>query len=297
MANMRLLLPPILRCIFLALVSTLFPAVAVAQCEPLPERGKDVVSSDWAIYRPSETHLFRFYNSVWGKDNSWLNGRDYAQVLLVTPNDFPNGSAIAWTWPDNPGNGGWAYGYPSIIYGRIPGTDPNPPNGPWPTKISDLLELLVDYDIEIGGNTNSFNILLDIRLTSVADSTDLTKFTIAEVSFFPADNSPMSEGISHSFTNFNAKVSINKKSVPQINIVPQSGRLPTNLLSARVNLLEVLNFLISLNWITPDLYVQGIEFGAEPQGPNSYNSRPHCGNLKIKRLSYTWRRNSKPPVR
>ena len=169
--------------------------------------------------------------------------------------------------------------------------------GPWPTKISDLLELLVDYDIEIGGNTNSFNILLDIRLTSVADSTDLTKFTIAEVSFFPADNSPMSEGISHSFTNFNAKVSINKKSVPQINIVPQSGRLPTNLLSARVNLLEVLNFLISLNWITPDLYVQGIEFGAEPQGPNSYNSRPHCGNLKIKRLSYTWRRNSKPPVR
>jgi hypothetical protein len=30
--------------------------------------------------------------------------------------------------------------------------------------------------------------------------------------------------------------------------------------------------------------------------PNSYNSRPNCGNIKIKRLSYTWRSNSKPPV-
>jgi hypothetical protein len=292
---MHLLLPPLLRCIFLALVLTLLPAVALAQCDSLPEQGKDVVSSDWAIYRPSETHPFSFYNSVWGKDDSWLNGRDYAQVLLAMPNDFPNGSAIAWTWPDNSGNGGWAYGYPSIIYGRIPGTDPNPPTGPWPTKISDFSALSVDYDIEIGGNTKSFNILLDIRLTSVADSTDLSKFTIAEISFYPADNSPTSRGISHSFTNFDAKIYFDKKSsVPEIKIVPQSGRLPTNLLSARVNLLEVLNYLISLNWIRPDLYVQGIEFGSEPQRPNSYNSSPHCGNLKIKRLSYIWRRNSNP---
>jgi hypothetical protein len=34
--------------------------------------------------------------------------------------------------------------------------------------------------------------------------------------------------------------------------------------------------------------------GAEPQIPNSYNSRPNCGNLRSKRLSYTWRRNSPP---
>jgi hypothetical protein len=254
--------------------------------------------SDYGTYQAPVNQQFWFENSVYGK-GSFVNGVDYTQGLSAYPSQFPNNSTISFSWPCAAGTGGYfAYGWPTIVFGAygVSGSGPYNPYSvasPGPQQISSLNNLSVSYDVAVGGNLNSFDLLLDNFIWT--DNTFKTQQ--AELSFLPYNNATTSLGGStaHTFTNAGGSPSPwfaqVVKSGGQIvfqPVVSSGSTTTTNILSGTIDLLEIINYAIAQGWIISSQYMIGLQLGPEPQTPNSYNSCPHQGSVLINSLSYVW---------
>jgi hypothetical protein len=271
-----------LSCLLLATTSSL---IAVEAAEPV-----DVESRDHALYSTVPfgsvpSNGFFFLNNTFGK-GAFTNGIDYSSRLVARRASFPDHSMIDWSWPNSTSGSAFAYAYPEIIYGGTPWGNPYKTVGPWPQRIDQISKLLVAYDINLGGNANSYDVLLDMYVTASRDSTDGSY--VAEISFFPHLLDPKSPTNSHQLSSV-GRVSIERQG-RQILVRPLDSRNgPRDVLNANVDLKEIIDNLVETGILSGREYLRGIEFGAEVQVPNAYNSAPRKGSLEVRKLSYTWR--------
>lgn len=98
-------------------------------------------------------------NNVGGK-GSLVNGVDYTQSITINDSTFPDGTILSWSWPST----NTYYGDPAVIYGSGPGAPPNP--AVQPTQVDNFANLSATYSIGPSGNTNSYDTIFDMWLTS-----------------------------------------------------------------------------------------------------------------------------------
>lgn len=258
---------------------------------------RDVVSGDFEMYTTSwkkgslraradvpPANGWMYINNTFGR-GSLVNGRDFSCTMTASQESFPAGALIEWDFRNGGGDdiGAFAYGYPAMMYGANPwGNDFNP-KGPWPQRISDCTKLTVDYDVAIGGNTDSFNLLIDLYATEAPDSIDGS--SVGEMSFFPFANPKLpfvSDGELMTLSFGECWVGIQGR---QMCFQPSSGggwyRRP--ILKGKIDLLEIFKVCLAKGWVRPGNYLRGAEFGAEVQVPASYNSAPHKGSLLFRK--------------
>lgn len=238
-----------------------------------------------------------YYLSTFFGSGSLVNGTDYTHRLSALTATFPQGSLVEWAFPASGGTGlgSFAYGYPLMNYGG--GYFGNPYNvvGPWPMKINLLTTLIANYDLTLGGNTNAFDMLIDLFVTTSPTSTDGTY--AAEISFFPwcaqglltATLAQLTSKHVVTFACGECHVGIQGT---QICVFPtsSSGTVTRAILSGSIDLKEIFLYLVSIGigGLTGNEYVRGVSIGPEVQVPAVYNSAPYAGSVRYNALSYVW---------
>lgn len=251
----------------------------------------DVVSGDQEIYSTVPwgqwpKNGFLYLNNTFGK-GALVNGKDYVCMLTADKATFPCGVLIEWAWPDKGSGSPYAYGYPELIYGGGPWGNPYGSKGPWPMRVDDIQRLAVSYAVTLGGNRNSYNMLIDLYVTATPDINDGSH--IAEISFFPAHKDKRFLTDIVSFKGGAGRCAVYKQGV-QLCIQPvTAANLPRSILTATsLDLKEILLHIKSRGWITGQEWLRGAEFGIECQVPNPWNSLPHKGSMLVKTLKYDW---------
>lgn len=241
-----------------------------------------------------------YNNNVYG-NTGYVNGVNYTQYGQANTGQMPTPFFMNWAWPDT--GTGPDFGYPEVILGRgvgcsvLPIVNPFNKAVPGPQLISALNNLTLTYNITLGGNTQSYDILLDLYAFSVATPSDCTTL-IGEISFYPQLYLPVSPtGTCHHFANYWAEVSSQTGGTgkPEIQVIPTNAScvayqpMATANTSYTIDIKEIIAFCVTQGYMTNADYIQGLEFGAEPQTQNQpHSSTPHSGTLKINSLTYVW---------
>jgi hypothetical protein len=234
-----------------------------------------VLSADWATY---SSGAYWADTNPWGKGNL-INGIDYTQTIALDPATFPNGTILSWSWPST-----YAYyGYPEVIYGSDPYYPRNPAVSS--TQVANFTNLSTTYSISVSGNTNSYDTIFDMWLTSQPYGGPNTReYEIEIVAQRPTNWGPSPSHLAYMLTDStltNAAVYVNPgyssggDTWTNITIMPQA-----EMLSGTISISDILKSLIWSGVITGQEYLSGVAFGAEPQGG--------AGSVAINDLSYQW---------
>jgi hypothetical protein len=289
-----------MRALILALLVLTESAFAVPRGVISPQ----ITTADSAIYSsvpccsPAPANGMAFLMNNFGRGNL-VNGVDYQTRFFASQNQFPVNSTLTWNWAPTmtcTGCGAFAYGWPEISYGSSNFGSSWPVTGPWPEQLSALTTLTVTYNLAVGGNTNSYDVLLDTFVTASPTTTDGSY--VAEVSFYPYGNPnlPLTNASTfHAFTSAgNACVGTNFGSPPELVIYPIVGTSCTvspvrrSILSGTVDLKEIFTYLIAQGLLTGSEYLRGYGLGPEMQVPAAWNSAPYSGTLTVNGLSFNW---------
>ena len=242
-----------------------------------------VVSADAQYFASSSGNGCAALNNTYGK-GAYVNGTDYTQSLTLYAPTFPDATYMQWSWPDAASTtGGYAYGYPEILWGGSPDSA-GPAGGPTTKQINAINTFSATYDVEIGGNVDSYNLLLDVYACATPSTYDGSH--VKEISFYPymdpGDTEDMSTIVQ--FTGYQAAVTIDGDEV-MILPVDANGK-STAMLSATIDIKEILQYCISRGWLTGSEYIRGAEFGTEVQQPGNWGTTPHQGWMRVNQLSY-----------
>lgn len=238
-----------------------------------------------------------YYLSNYFGVGSLVNGTNYSHRFTSRTSIFPVNAVMEWSFPFSGGTGlgVFAYGWPEINYGGGYFGSPYNVVGPWPMKINVLTALVAHYDLALGGNLNSYDMLIDLFVTSSPTSVDGNY--VAEISFFPwvnqalltSMNTTLSSKTVHTFGFGEALVGIQGA---QICVVPSasSGTVNRAVLSGAIDLKEILLYVAAqgLGGMTGNEYVRGIGIGPEVQVPAVFNSAPYSGWVRFNGLSFDW---------
>jgi hypothetical protein len=209
------------------------------------------------------------------------NGVDYRQSITIDPTSFPANTVIAWEWPDR-SNWDDVWSYPAVIYGSQAGGFYPSPNfkTPTPTRVKDLSALTASVDLTLGGDTGSYNVLLETHLTATPKGGQLFEFGI----FLHAPDHLsawlLRQKHKHDFVGDGFKATIvidyEEHDPPFIMVLPT---VPT--LKARIDIKPMLDLMMAKGVVSGDEFLLGYELGAEP--------RKNAGTLTINSLAYEWR--------
>jgi hypothetical protein len=214
----------------------------------------------------------------WGKGNL-VNGVDYTQSISFDPTTFPNGIDFSWSWPAY--STGAIYAYPEIKY--VP---------PAPAQIDNLTNLSVAYSTTMIGNTNNYDVALDLWLTSTPYGTPGNIVQDELMIFF--HNPPQWDFVAGQWAG-NQPYTITSPGLSgaHVNIEPGHGATstspgwtlisvenPTDILSGTLSISDVMNTLIAHGALTGHEYLSDVQLGAETAGGT--------GGFNLNNLSYNW---------
>ncbi len=204
---------------------------------------------DWAEFRINE---FLLSNNVWGKGTE----TNYEQCIYYESNNIQ--TEIGWNW-DWPGNGS-VRAYPEIIFGLKP----------WSTEsTSTLLPAQINSNqitLKYSGTASAigqWNLAYDIWLTNSITPTP-ENITHEIMIWMHKTNSISPAGTNRGTITIggdNFDLWINEShndSWTYIAFVSDTTRL-----SATLDLNAFMDYLISYEYVSPDLFISGIEFGTE----------------------------------
>lgn len=198
-------------------------------------------------------------------NNTWnveplINGTDFTQTVTYDPDDLIHGTRFDWSYgPDD----SRILAYPSLILGKSAWG--NGESGVIDTRISDLRNLDLAYDVAIAGQTDRFNVAYDLWLTNSADPTYqniTTELMIwVHAGGFPLPDTPDAIYDGGSFT---AHVHVHEGfSALDITWRYVAVVLTETRLAGTIDLDGLLRFLVARDIVNPSDHVTGIEFGAE----------------------------------
>lgn len=196
----------------------------------------------------------------WGA-GSLKYGQDYTDSLTVSPDSFPNGVTINWSWPTNSNSYG-IRNFDAIDFGNYNGTTPQTPIASM--QVKNIGTLTQTQSLVLGGNGSNFDVLTDMFLTSKAGDSN-TKVAEIEILLHTPN---FSKDWVNSLTQIGTftgsghtwKVAISKGSVPDIIFMPSDS---SDVLSGSVDIKAMLNYLVAHGTITGNEYFNGLAMGAE----------------------------------
>lgn len=224
------------------------------------------VLGDNIVYGPTGPgNAYAAYNGPFCR-GTLLPGTGYTQSLSVTPNQFPNQTIIAWSWPNNtPSCTLWGYNH--VDYGNYEGLGSYPITA---KQLSAITTLTETFNWSISGPPADFDVINDIWLWPSSTQTTAT----AEVEIFL--HSPLTV---QNFINGSNQIGTYTDSCGTTWQVAYSTP-PLDLLFAPVGYADVstgcvnvhamLNYLVAQGQISSSLWYTGHSLGVEPyQGAGS----------------------------
>jgi len=136
--------------------------------------GTTVISADWATYNISKGPYWA-YNSTWNK-GSLVNGKDFTQSLTLDNVNFPNGSVLAWSFPNTPGPNN-VYSAPCLMFGTYAQVVAPTPTIPY-KQISAINTLMVTHNVTLNSDPTKFDAIYDFYLQSSTDTSSQGLFEI-----------------------------------------------------------------------------------------------------------------------
>lgn len=136
--------------------------------------GTTVISADWATYNISKGPYWA-YNSTWNK-GSLVNGKDFTQSLTLDNANFPNGSVLAWSFPNTPGPNN-VYSAPCLMFGTYAQVVAPTPTIPY-RQINTINTLMVTHNVTLNSDPTKFDAIYDFYLQSSTDTSSQGLFEI-----------------------------------------------------------------------------------------------------------------------
>ena len=207
-------------------------------------------------------------NNVWPDgtiNNQLVNTKDYWQKIAFQSNDLQRNVEISWSYPNiQPPN--YIYSMPSITWGA---GENGLLNNAKSVRISDLSNLIVAYDFDMRGQTDSFNVTLELYTYSKPmNENGATKLSEIMLKI----HQPWSEGpeVPYSDSYIDALQTIRYEIIGAVIDKPNlpkwtfaSYKLKNDVSSGIVDYANLLNDLVRKGVIESDQYIAGIEFGCE----------------------------------
>lgn len=237
------------------------------------------LTQDFASYRSG---VYVIENNVWNKGNR-VNGVDFTQTVRFDTATVPNGIVFNWNWgiADN----SRVLAYPEIIVGHKPWGGAS--NQSATSRIDQLKNFTVDFDLDIAGSTGDFNVAFEFWLTTrpAGSSVDIT----TEVMVWVHNGNlvaPGDTGLNYADGGYRGSISVmDDFGNPTTGLTWRYIALAADFdyLNGTLDFHDVLVTLERLGYISPTDYVTGFELGAEVTGGS--------GGLTINNLSYTFGRH------
>jgi Ca2+-binding RTX toxin-like protein len=238
------------------------------------------LSADWTNYSFGP---YVIENNVWNK-GTLVNGVDYRQTISFETANVPNGIRFAWDWPDNvqPPR---VLSYPELMVGHKPwgGTT----DQSIASRVSDLKDFGVDFDLSIAGETGGYNVAFEFWLQSrpAGSSTDIT----TEVMVWVHNGNlvaPGDTGIKYVDGGYRSTINTEDGfgvgGAETWRYIALSADI--DFLSGKLDFHDILVALERLGYVNPDDYVTGFELGAEVVGGT--------GGFTINDFSYTFAKHT-----
>jgi hypothetical protein len=235
------------------------------------------LTKDWDSYTIGD---FRLENNTWGQ-RDLINGVDFTQQVTFNSDDITSGVTFSWNWgPDQ----GRMLAYPEIIVGFKPW---NPKQGTdiINAAVSDIKTFDISQEIEISGDTDTFNVSYDLWLTDepLGGETSITTEIMVwshrgglgryeqngKIGTYKHDGYE-ADVIMHD--NFGGSHGLHWR---YIALLPDKDYL-----NFTFDMKDVLAYLVRKGLISGDDYVTGYELGSEVKSGS--------GELKINHLSHTF---------
>jgi Glycosyl hydrolase family 12/RTX calcium-binding nonapeptide repeat (4 copies) len=221
-------------------------------------------------------------NNTWGVDtwgyDEWVIGTDYRQTISYDPANLLRDVRMAWDYTGN--TSGYILAYPEVIIGYEPWDEAG--SKFMVDRVSDLRELTVTTDIDIGGDTNGFNVAYDLWLTDTPGGNAST-ITAEVMIWLHAGGFTPAPGPTVRFVGANVSASVyfepnmdagTDQTWSYIAIVIDGGQL-----TGEVDIAEMLRFLDRRGFIDGSDYLSAVELGPELQRG--------AGFMNLNALDYT----------
>jgi hypothetical protein len=241
--------------------------------------GTTVLSGDWATYNISNGPYWA-YNSIWNK-GGLVNGKDFTQSLTLDNANFPNGSVLAWSWPNTPAQNN-VYSSPCLMFGTYAQVAAPTPTIPY-KQINAINTLTVTHNVTLSSDPTKFDAIYDFYLQS---STDTSTQGLFEIELHMHTPEYFIDWINHSLTkyNFTDAAGTNwiiawNRGVSSPMIIFVRADFADNL-NATVDLKALLMAAKANGLLTGNEYFTGLAMAVEP--------REGSGSMTINSLSVTY---------
>jgi len=256
-------------------------------------------TADWTtIGGPNNINwpFFQQNTAYWALDNTWgYEGRPFIQTLTANNSKFQADTLIRFIYPVNDNGFSVPWGFPEVVYGLQAGNGIASPNGvePPPTQIQAFTTLTGQFNLQIGGYTQFFDVLWEtfpqnlpsggqqqaeiaILLHSTPFITSWTTTPASMGGFYTSKYDYSGQGISGTvYVGSNG-------TVPYVILLPSDG----DVLSGTIDLLGYLNSIVAQGILTGNEYLTGYELGNEPYG--GLTNSDGNGFMQVNTLTYTW---------
>jgi hypothetical protein len=220
-------------------------------------------------------------NSVWNT-GSLVNGTDFTQSISMDSANSPDNTTISWDWPDTPAT--WnVYSMPGVFYGTYDGFAA-PANTVTPMQVDDINTLTLNHNITLSGQTDQYDVIYDLYLTSTpGGSHSDAQFEIEVVAHTPSymrdwietlPQKTFTDADGLQWTIAQSGSTSTSDNPPIILFVPSDYRDLTN---ASIDFKALLDAAQAEGLITGNEYFNGLGLGVEP--------RLGSGSLDINSLS------------
>ena len=202
---------------------------------------------------------YTLVNNTWNVGNL-INGTDFTQTVTYDTTDLIHGTRFDWSYGRDDSN---ILAYPSLILGKSAWG--NGETGVIDTRISELRNLDLAYDIAIGGQTDRFNVAYDLWLTN-APKAVYTNITTELMIWVHSGGFPLPDtaDIVYDGGSFTANVYV-KEGFSALDITWRyvAVVLTETRLAGTIDLDDLLRDLAAQGIVNASDHVTGIEFGAE----------------------------------
>ncbi len=221
------------------------------------------ISADWDTYNYQNGGPFWAMNSTW--NNSGLtNGVDYTQTISMNTGTFPNGTAIAWSWPNTPASGN-VYSYPAVFYGTYQAW-PSPAISIPAKQINNISALQLSFNLTLGGSLQKYDAIFDMYLKSTPGQNNgafEVEIDVHTPTYFSDWVGTLSQSHYTDSQGLAWTIASNPgANPPMILFVPSDFRDLTNY---TVDFKALLNAAKNAGLITGNEYFDGLALGNEPQ--------------------------------
>lgn len=235
---------------------------------------ENITANDSTRYTLSEANIslsvggYSVQNNVWPDGTEYNNliiDKDYWQNIDFARSEIQSDVLMKWSYPEAPPPN-YVYAFPTLAWGA---GENLLVNGAKSYRLDELKGLSVTYDYNISGNTNKFNVALELYTWSKPVTTEgVVKKSEIMVKLYQ----PWSDGENFSYKDqyINASVAIKLDQAGAR--TPQDGlsewtyasfQLKTASYQGMVDYSRIFDYLISKGLISASDYVAGLSIGAE----------------------------------